>query len=99
VLAVVVDDENQRVIQCRSGPRFGLETLQAIGVGSHPCGQPLQCDLPIERLVMREVNLTHASRADLPNNAVMANEPTDERVWTARRRATIHPGSSSYGWV
>src|SRR5258705_1710414 len=60
------------MVQCGSGLRFLYEATHAI-VPSDIHGQNLQSDLAIELCVMRQVNHTHSTRAELGADFIAAD--------------------------
>jgi hypothetical protein len=58
-----VDRDDVGMVQARSGLGFLLEPLHAIGIGGRSIGQNLQRHFAIEPGVLRQIHLSHATRA------------------------------------
>jgi hypothetical protein len=77
--ADLVDRADVRMVQLRGEARF-LDQAGSSGlVGQGLGGQDLQCDIPVELLVMGAIDHAHATGAKLLENPVMAERLTNHR--------------------
>src|SRR5208282_525848 len=71
--ADVVNRANVRVIQSGGGFGFAAETAEGLGVAGNIVGQKFQRDKTIQAGVLRFIDDTHASAAELFDDAVMGD--------------------------
>ena len=74
------DRDDARMIERGQGLRLAAESLQAVGVRGHPGGENLEGDLAPQLGVRGAIHLAHAAFAQLGEDAVVAEGPTDHRV-------------------
>src|SRR6185369_8784501 len=72
-VAEIVDDEDVRMIERRSGSRLGVKPAQTVGVRGDLRRQELQCDRAIELRIVGSINLAHAASADPGVDAIRAD--------------------------
>src|SRR5688572_5964684 len=72
-LANFVDRKDVRMIQRGCGPRLSLKTAQPLIVRGKVRRQNFQRDQPIEATVLGQVNFTHSSRTQGPDDRVLAH--------------------------
>ena len=70
-IADLVDRDDVRVVERRRRARLALETAHALLVLGEAHRQQFQRRLAVQRDVLGEINLAHATRADEPFHAVM----------------------------
>src|SRR6266566_9074354 len=73
VLADLMDRANIGMIQGGSCPRFTLKSLQRLMIGRELIGQELQSDVAAQTQVFGLIDHTHATAAQLFQDAVMRN--------------------------
>ncbi len=88
LLADIVNRADVGMVQCGGGLRFTLESRQSLWIAGDILRQKFQRDESLEARVFGLVNDTHASAAELFDDAVVGEGLTD------CRRRVQHPGTS-----
>jgi hypothetical protein len=73
LFADLVDGADVGVVECRGGLGLVDQPLPGLIAVRVPLGQHLDGHLAAERCVLREKNLTHPARAELPDDSVVAD--------------------------
>src|SRR5207247_10586354 len=83
-LANFINCADVGMVQRRGSPRFALKALQSGGIFFQFTRQKLQCNMPPEVEVLRRIDHTHATAAQLPQDAVVGNRLTNHQPTTPR---------------
>ena len=87
----LVDGDDVRMVQRRSGARLLLETTNGVGVARKRGAKQLQRDLATEPRVVRHVHLAHPAPADERDNVIGADAAREQgRVLFAGHRLGLH---------
>ena len=81
----LVNSDDIGVVELGGGPSLALESFQAILVAGKMRWQEFQRHPPVQLLVLGQVNLAHATKANLFQDCVTADPETRRKNYTGFR--------------
>ena len=91
MLANLVDGADIGMIQCRRGAGFAQEALISLLILGDVVGQKFEGDESVQLGILGPVDYTHATTAQLFQDPIVGNRPSDDRRADRTRWRTLGP--------